>query len=97
MTTATSNPYTHTPELEAYSPTSRQGVKIVVTRKSLILLTAITLGLFAVAGIIGNHEHGVLQVIANIAWWSFVVCAIVLIAASAATLRRHRSRATRSS
>jgi hypothetical protein len=68
----------------------------VVTRKSLGLLAGITLALFAVAGIIGNHQHGALKVIANIAWWGFVVCAIVLIAASAATIRRHRSRLTRS-
>lgn len=97
MTTATPNPSLHTPEPEAYSHTSTQGVKFVVTRKSLILLTAITLALFALAGIIGNHQHGALNVIANIAWWSFVVCAIVLIAASVATIRRHRSRASRPS
>jgi hypothetical protein len=69
----------------------------VVTRKSLSLLTGITLALLAVAGIIGNHQHGALNVIANIAWWSFIVCAIVLIATSLATIRRHRSRLSRSS
>lgn len=69
----------------------------MVTRKSLSLLTGITLALFAVAGIIGNHQHGALKVIANIAWWSFVVCGIVLIATSVATIRRHRSRLGRSS
>jgi hypothetical protein len=74
-----------------------EGVKTVVTRKSLISLTCITLAFFAAAGIIGNHQHGVLNVLANIAWWSFVVCAIVLIAASVATIRRHRSRVSRSS
>jgi hypothetical protein len=68
----------------------------VVTRKSLTILTSITLALFALAGIIGNHQHGALNVIANVAWWSFVVCAIVLLAASAATVRRHRSRVGRS-
>ena len=69
----------------------------MVTRKSLSLLTGITLALLAVAGIIGNHQHGALNVIANIAWWSFIACAIVLIATSIATIRRHRSRTTRSS
>ena len=69
----------------------------MVTRKSLSLLTGITLALFAVAGIIGNHQHGALKVIANIAWWSVVVCGIVLIATSVATIRRHRSRLGRSS
>jgi hypothetical protein len=69
----------------------------VVTRKSLSLLTGITLALLALAGIIGNHQHGALNIIANIAWWGFVVCAIVLIAASVATIRRHRARVSRSS
>jgi uncharacterized membrane protein YdcZ (DUF606 family) len=69
----------------------------VVTRKSLSVLTGITLALLAVAGIIGNHQHGALNVIANIAWWSFIGCAIVLIATSVATIRRHRSRLSRSS
>ena len=69
----------------------------MVTRKSLTLLTGVTLALLAVAGIIGNHKHGVLNVIANIAWWAFVACAIVLVGTSIATIRRHRSRATRPS
>jgi hypothetical protein len=69
----------------------------VVTRRSLTLLAGITLALLAVAGIIGNHRHGAVNVIANIAWWGFVVSAIVLIAASLATIRRHRSRLTRQS
>ena len=67
----------------------------MVTRKSLTLLTGITVALLALAGIIGNHQHGALSVIANIAWWAFVACAIVLVATSIATIRRHRSRATR--
>jgi len=64
----------------------------MITRKNLTVLVGVTLALFAVSGIIGNHAHGALNVIANIAWWSFVVCAIVLIAASIATIRRRRSR-----
>ena len=68
----------------------------MVTRKSLSLLTAVTLALLAISGIIGNHQHGVLKVLANVAWWGFVVCALVLIAASIATIRRHRSRVSRS-
>ena len=69
----------------------------MVTRKSLTLLTGITLALLAVAGIIGNHQHGLLNVIDNIAWWGFVACAIVVIVTSVATIRRHRSRVSRSS
>jgi hypothetical protein len=69
----------------------------MVTRKALGLLTGITLALLAIAGIIGNHRHGALSVIANIAWWGFVVCALVLVATSVATIHRHRSRSSRSS
>ena len=68
----------------------------MVTRKSLGLLAGTTLALFAVAGIIGNHQHGALQVIANIAWWAFVLCALFLIVASVATIFRHRARLGRS-
>ena len=63
----------------------------MVTRKSLGLLAGITLALFAVAGIIGNHQHGALNVIANIAWFGFVAGALFLIVASIATLRRYRA------
>jgi hypothetical protein len=69
----------------------------MVTRRSLTLLTGITLALLAIAGIIGQHHHGALKIIANIGWWGFVICALVLILTSAATIRRHRSRSSRSS
>ncbi|HSO97730.1 MAG TPA: hypothetical protein VLP43_02175 [Solirubrobacteraceae bacterium] len=36
----------------------------MVTRESLGTLAGITLALFAVSGIIGNHQHGALNVIA---------------------------------
>ena len=68
----------------------------MVTRKSLGLLAGTTLALFAVAGIIGNHQHGALRVIANVAWWAFVLCALCLIVASVATIVRHRARSGRS-
>ena len=68
----------------------------MVTRKSLALLAGITLALFAVAGIIGNHQHGVLNVIANVAWYGFLICALFLIVTSVATLVRHRTRLSRS-
>jgi hypothetical protein len=64
----------------------------MVTRKSLGLLAAVTLALFATAGIIGNHQHGTLRVLANIAWWGFVVCVLVLVSASVATIVHHRKR-----
>lgn len=64
----------------------------MVTRKSLGLLAAITLVFFAVAGIIGNHHHGALNVIATIAWWGFLLSALFLIVASVATIVRHRAR-----
>jgi hypothetical protein len=68
----------------------------MVTRKSLGLLAGTTLALFAVAGIIGNHQHGALRVIANVAWWAFVLCALFLVVASVATIVRHRARFSRS-
>ena len=68
----------------------------MVTRKSLGTLAGITLALFAVAGIIGNHQHGALNVIATIAWWGFLLCALFLIVASVATIVRHRARFGRS-
>lgn len=68
----------------------------MVTRKSLASLAGVTLALFAVAGIIGNHEHGVLNVIANVAWYAFLICLLFLIVASVATIVRHRARLSRS-
>lgn len=68
----------------------------MVTRKSLGLLAGITLVLFAVAGLIGNHQHGALMVIADITWYGFILCALFLIVASVATLVRHRSHLGRS-
>jgi hypothetical protein len=61
----------------------------MITRKSLGLLAGVTLVFFAVAGIIGNNQHGALMVIANIAWWGFLLCALFLIVASVATIVRH--------
>jgi NAD/NADP transhydrogenase alpha subunit len=68
----------------------------MVTRKSLSLLAGTTLVLFAVAAIIGNHRHGALMTIANIAWYGFILCALFLIVASVATIVRHRARLSRS-
>jgi hypothetical protein len=68
----------------------------MITRKSLSLLAGITLALFAVAGIIGNHQHGAVNVIASVAWFGFLACALFLIVASVATLMRHRARVGRS-
>jgi hypothetical protein len=67
----------------------------MVTRKALVLLAGITLVLFAVAGVIGNHHHGALNVIATIAWWGFLLCALFLIVASVATIVRYRTRLSR--
>ncbi|HTX30071.1 MAG TPA: hypothetical protein VMD09_01735 [Solirubrobacteraceae bacterium] len=68
----------------------------MVTRKSLALLAGITLVFLAVAGILGNHQHGALNVIAGIAWFGFLICALFLIVASVATIFRHRTRVSRS-
>ena len=73
-----------------------EGAHPMVTRKALALLTGITLALFAIAGIIGNHQHGTLRVIANIAWWGFVLGVLILLSASVATIVHHRKRARNS-
>ncbi len=68
----------------------------MVTRKSLTLLAGTTLALLATAGIIGNTRHHALKVIADVAWWGFVLCFVFLIVASVATIARHRTRLGRS-
>ncbi len=68
----------------------------MVTRKSLTILAGLTLVLFAVTGILGNNHHGALRVVADIAWWGFILAALFLIIASVATLLRHRSHPNRS-
>jgi hypothetical protein len=67
----------------------------MVTRKSLAVLTAVTLVLLATSGLIGKGRHGVVQAVAFASWWGFVLCAVLLVAASVATLIHHRRRITR--
>ena len=67
----------------------------MVTRKSLAGLTAVTLALLATSGLIGKGQHGVVRAVAFASWWGFVICALLLLAASIATLIHHRRRITR--
>jgi hypothetical protein len=50
----------------------RRRTQLMITRKSLGLLAALTLVLLTVAGTIGQKRHGVIDIIGRIAWWSFV-------------------------
>jgi hypothetical protein len=64
----------------------------MITRKSLTVLAAITVVLFAIAATIGTNHHGAVNVISRIAWFGFLVCALFLVLASIATIIRHRAR-----
>ena len=67
----------------------------MVTRRSLTILSAVTLVLFAASGLLGKGRHGLVRAIAFTSWWGFVACAVLLVAASIATVVRHRRRTTR--
>ena len=62
----------------------------MVTGKSLGALAVTTLVLFAVALGIGNHHHGAIQVIGDIAWFGFLLCLLFLIVTSVLVLVRNR-------
>jgi ABC-type nickel/cobalt efflux system permease component RcnA len=68
---------------------------IMVTRKSLGLLSAAALILLIISGLIGQHRHGAVRVVAFAAWWGFVICALVLVVASVATIVRRREQRNR--
>src|SRR5258708_954421 len=104
MTTAPSSAARQTPrslprQTPRADPTFRltavhqPGGTSMVTRKSLGLLTAAALVLLAVSGLIGKHHHGPARAVAFTAWWGFVICALVLVVASVATIARRRNQA----
>jgi hypothetical protein len=67
----------------------------MVTRRSLAILSAITLVLFAISGLLGKGQHGLVRAISFTSWWGFVACAVLLIGASIAAVVRHRRRTSR--
>jgi branched-subunit amino acid permease len=64
----------------------------MITRKALIALAIFTLVCFAVAGVIGNHRHGVVMAIGDIAWDGMLLGLLFLIVGSAAAIVRSRRR-----
>jgi hypothetical protein len=67
----------------------------MVTRRSLGALALATLVLFAAAGLIGNHRHGAVAVISDIAWFGFLICLVLLVVGSATVIMRGRTRLRR--
>ena len=64
----------------------------MVTRKSLAALAVVTLVCSIVAGIIGNHRHGFVMAIGNIAWMGFIFGLLLLIIGSVTAIVRSRRR-----
>jgi hypothetical protein len=64
----------------------------MITRKALIGLAVFTLVCFAVAGIIGNHRHGFVMAIGDIAWTGMLLGLLFLVVGSAAAIIRSRRR-----
>ena len=62
----------------------------MLTRKSFAILAAITLVCFVVAGIVGQHHHGVVQAIGDIAWTGLLIGIFLLIVGSVVVLVRSR-------
>lgn len=60
----------------------------MVTRRTLAGLAILTLICFAVAGIIGQHRHGVVMAIGDIAWNGFLLGLLLLIVGSVFVLVR---------
>jgi branched-subunit amino acid permease len=64
----------------------------MVTRRSLVALAIFTLVCFAVAGIIGNHRHGFVMAIGDIAWTGMLLGLLFLVVGSTTAIIRSRRR-----
>jgi hypothetical protein len=62
----------------------------MITRKSLAALAIWTLVCFVVAGIIGNHRHGFVMAIGDIAWTGMLLGLLFLIVGSVTAIVRNR-------
>jgi len=60
----------------------------MITRRNTLILLAVTVICFGVAGVLGNHHHGVRQAIADVAWFSFLIGALLLVVVGVARLAR---------
>jgi hypothetical protein len=74
---------------------SNEEVNKMVTRRLLGALAVVTLVLFAAAGLLGNHNHGAVGVLSDIAWLGFLICLLLLVVASATVIMRSRARLRR--
>ena len=64
----------------------------MITRKALIALAIFTLVCFAVAGMIGNHRHGFVMAIGDVAWAGMLLGLLFLVVGSATAIIRSRRR-----
>ncbi len=64
----------------------------MVTRKSLAALAVLTLVLFAIAGVVGQDRHGVVQAIGDVAWLGFLLGLLFLLVGSVVVIVRGRGR-----
>jgi hypothetical protein len=62
----------------------------MITRKSLIALAVFVLVCFIVAGAIGNHRHGFVMAIGDIAWFGLIFGLLFLVIGSAMAIVRSR-------
>ena len=66
----------------------------MITRKRLGVLAVITIILLGLATLLRNEHHGVAATVGFLAWWSFVICAVVVVLSSAAIVVRGTHRQT---
>ena len=60
----------------------------MITRRNTIILAVFTAVCFVTAGMLGNDHDGVVQAIADIAWFGLLLGALLLIVIGAARLVR---------
>jgi branched-subunit amino acid permease len=64
----------------------------MITRKALVSLAIFTLVCFAVAGIVGQHHHGLVMAIGDVAWFGMLLGLLFLLVGSATAIVRSRRR-----
>ncbi len=60
----------------------------MITRRNTLFLVAVTVVCFATAGVLGNHNHGIRQAIADVAWFGFLLGLLLLVVVGIARLAR---------
>jgi hypothetical protein len=67
----------------------------MINRKTLTALAIGTLVLFGIAAAVGNHHHGLRQVVADISWNGFLLGLLLTIVASVVVIVRSSRAKTR--